>query len=579
MLNKIKLILVLTIFLVASFLNVAPTQAAGASLYLYPSTGTKVLGSTFSVSVLVNSGGESINTVDGTISYDSSRLGVASVSTGGSVVNLWVAQPKDSGSAVSFSGGILPPGYSGTNGKIITITFKAKSVGDAQVRFSGGAVLANDGKGTNVLVSMGSASFNVAAKVEAPKTDTSKPKTSTPVEKKEPVKARLKPVVTSLTHPNQDEWYQSDSPQFQWELPPGVSGVSAILDNDEYSDPGPKSDGEFSEKTYEDLEDGIWYLHIKFKDSNGWGTIAHYKVQIDNTPPEEFEIRVEQDDENDWPVLHFKTIDELSRILSYEINISSLEENDYKLDADTPFLKTENYSAGEHIVMIRALDKAGNERYVKGVFYIKPIASPIILNYPAEVEPDDKFFVSGTAVPESILTLYIKKNNSLITKEVSVDQGGKWFYINEEELSNGRYLIWAKAVNKNGLSSEESDKLSFLVTPPVFAYVGDFVINYFTVFVSLIFLILLIIILVLLIVALLRKKLKKETYEVEDVLRDNLNNLQKTIDEEISSLGKKKTVAERKIEKEQIKERLKNKLELTKSNILKEVRDVEKILK
>ena len=91
------------------------------------------------------------------------ELSVVSVSKG-SIFNLWTSEPSFSNSAgtVSFGGG-SPAGYTGSAGTVMTIRFKALSAGKTNVRFKSGSVLAADGLGTNVLSSMGSAAFTIAA--------------------------------------------------------------------------------------------------------------------------------------------------------------------------------------------------------------------------------------------------------------------------------------------------------------------------------------------------------------------------------------------------------------------------------
>ncbi len=570
----------LVILLFTSFISSNPTQAAGASLYLYPNTGTFVLGSTFRVSVKVNSGGQSINAAEGSISFDADKLAVVSVSKGGSIFNLWTTEPKAGGSSISFGGGIPQPGYNGTAGHIITITFKAKKVGTAQVSFTSGAVLANDGKGTNILASMGSGSYTISPRVEAPKTSTKTTNTKTTKTeiRKEIDQNRNIPKISSPTHPDQEAWYRDRTVKFTWELPDGVTGVSLAFNHEVEADPGSISDGLFNEKEYTEVEDGVWYFHLKFKDKLGWGGIAHYRVQIDNSPPLPFTIEYKQEDKNDWPVLFFKTDDEVSGILKYEIIVGSLEEKGYKVKPDEPSIKVSNLEVGKHVALVKAIDKAGNITVSTGEFVIEPIEAPVITDYPKELKSSDKFFLSGTAVSNATINVYIQKREKRVKKTTESDKNGNWFLIIDTPLENGRYVAWAEAINENGLKSGFSNKISFLVSPPIFARIGSFVINYFTVFVSLLFMIILIITLLLWLAHLIRRRLRKETVEVEEVLRANLSNLKKIINKELSDLEKIKDPEERHREQTKAKLRLKKKVELTEKKILKEIKDVEDIL-
>jgi len=88
--------------------------------------------------------------------------------------------------------------------------------------------------------------------------------------------------------------------------------------------------------------------------------------------------------------------------------------------------------------------------------------------------------------------------------------------------------------------------------------------------------IILIIASLLYIAGVIRKKLKKETIEVEEVLYNNLNNLEKIIDKEMTQLKKTPDFTREKVK---MKLRLKNNIEATKKKILKEIKDVEDILR
>ncbi|OGF25022.1 hypothetical protein A2331_00535 [Candidatus Falkowbacteria bacterium RIFOXYB2_FULL_34_18] len=548
-------------------------QAAGASLYLTPSTGTHVINSTFRVSVMVNSGGEPINAAEGSISYDTNFLEATAVSKG-NVFMFWTAEPAINGGNIRFGGGSPSP-YTGTAGHVISITFKAKKAGDAQVRFTSGAVLANDGKGTNILASMGSASYKVSPYIEAPKQDATS---------KEPAKPQEvdynKPKIESITHPDSDSWYNKTTAEFKWELPVGVTDISIDFNKEPADDPGSKSDGLLSEKKYENIEHGIWYLHLKFKDAKKWGTIAHFKIMVDTKSPLDFKIEVKEEEAGDWPELSFATKDEDSGMGKYEIFIGSLEHQAHELNPETTTLKVSDLSVGDHTVMVRATDKVGNEIVKTVDFTINPIEAPVITEYPKELKSSDKFYVSGTATINSTINVNVLDGEEVVLSgETKSDSAGNWFYIHESGLPNGRYIAWATAKNENGIGSRESNRVSFLVSPPIFTVIGDFVINYFTVFVSLIFMIILIIILSIYLSRMIKKKLKKETIEVEDVLHNNLGEIRKELNAEFDRLQNIRHSEVYAHEKEKAKQRLNIKIGEVEKKIFKEVKDVEDLLK
>ena len=575
----------------------APVRAAGASLYLTPGSGTYTIGSNFTVTVKASTGGNAINAAEGSISFDKNILSVVSVSKGGSIFPFWTTEPTGAGAAnssgnVSFGGGLPPPGYNGSSGKLISIVFKGRAVGKAQVRFTSGSILANDGKGTNVLETMGTGSYTVAAKEEpaketaTPAKPAAKPSTAQP----EPVKEVVideeynKPSISSPTHPDQNAWYKENKVEFLWSLPASVTGVSLAFNKEATTDPGTVADGLYSAKTFENVENGIWYLHLRFNDDKKWGTADHYRVMIDGANPLPFAIDVIQKESSNWPKLAFKAVDQLSGVQLYEVYINSLEEKQFSLPEDAAQdklnVQLSKLEYGEHTALVRVVDRAGNETISTAKFEVQPIETPVIKNYAEEIRSTDNFFISGTALENITVRVFIQdKNGKTVTREATSDKNGKWFHLYDGELENGRYVAWVQGENVNGLKSLTSEKVSFLVTPPVFARLGSFVINYFTVIVSLLFMIILIVLLLLYLIGLARKKLKKETIEVEDVLRENMTALKQTVEAEIERLNKVKKASDLARESEKTRQVLSDSIEMTEKKIYREIKDVEDILK
>jgi len=109
-------------------------------------------GDIFLVNLKISSPDKSINVVDGTIIYDTSKLEIKEVSTGGSLFILWPNRPvfsNDKGT-LSFVGGV-PDGFQGKEGEVLKIIFLARSEGEAQIDFLDGfSVFLHDGQGTQI---------------------------------------------------------------------------------------------------------------------------------------------------------------------------------------------------------------------------------------------------------------------------------------------------------------------------------------------------------------------------------------------------------------------------------------------
>ena len=113
--------LICTAVLLLSLFSSAPFASAQSSgtLLLSPSTGVYQANSVFTVRVVVNTGGQSINAAEGKLQFDNQKLSVVNLSQAGSIFNLWTTEPEFSNSAgtITFGGG-SPKGYTGSAGTI-----------------------------------------------------------------------------------------------------------------------------------------------------------------------------------------------------------------------------------------------------------------------------------------------------------------------------------------------------------------------------------------------------------------------------------------------------------------------------
>lgn len=358
-LRRDKIFVFFSIFLLAglSFLFAPKVNGVGnASLYFSPSSGSVIVGQNFSLAVRVNTSGVAINAGEGSIVFDSAKLQAVSISKTSSVFTLWATEPSFSNAdgTIEFAGGVPNPGYSGSSGVVITINFKAKTAttvkGYTDIVMVSGAILANDGEGTNILASLGKANYYIgAAGIPA--------QIPTREEPKSPATVSL--VIKSATHPDPEKWYSNNDPIFNWELPDGVEAVSYLITDKPTSNPGTVPDGLFDEAKFNDIADGVNYLHLRFRESGAWGPISHFKFQTDTEPPKEFSILV-TDDNTDEPKITFETTDELSGIDHYELKIDKKDwvVIDKALVGKPYSLIDQGY--GKHQILVNAVDKAGN---------------------------------------------------------------------------------------------------------------------------------------------------------------------------------------------------------------------------
>lgn len=313
-------------FIAGGFFSVAPPVWA-ATLDISPSSGIHTVGENFSVSVIVSSPDQAINAVDTVVSFPADKLQATSVSKDGSVINLWAEEPVFSNSVgqVSMSGVVLSPGFIGPSGRVLKINFKVKTPGNAAVVFSSGSVLANDGRGTNILTSLNSGQFNLHSReVKEATTIPSPPSIPKSEVVASPDPKEMIPIVSSATHPDPNRWYNNNDPLFNWNLPERVTGLRIVLSHDPTEIPHVKyapilSIGE------KNLTDGTWYLHIRFEDRKGLGETTHFRFQIDTEPPAPATIIFSDGNtsSNSRPKIIIRGSDSLSGIGGYRIKIGN----------------------------------------------------------------------------------------------------------------------------------------------------------------------------------------------------------------------------------------------------------------
>lgn len=549
--------------LVFVFINILPlaVEAAEASLFFTPSSGTYQEGSTFSVKVKVNSDGASVNAAQAKILFPSEILEVKSISKANSIFVLWPEEPVFSNSKgeISFKGGIPAPGFTGTD-NLLTINFRAKKTGQAKVSFSEAEVLAADGRGTNILKLTSKASFPIIETYA------------------EVNKIPDSPKIISPTHPEENLWYNNFNPEFEWEISSAIIGINYKLNQDFFYLLKATIKDVESSKKFEEIKDGIWYFYLRTQNKIGWSKASRRKIQIDTISPNPFDITVDNqgDPTNPRPFLYFETTDDLSGISHYDMKIGEkdtlslamIETNPYHLPQQEP----DNYK-----VSVKAIDQAGNSQESLTFLNIESIPSPEILVYPEiYVAGEELFYVSGTALPNLIVIISFEKNEKLIRSwEVKSNENGDWSFSTNEIFKSGKYLISAKSKDQRGAISYPSLKHQIKVVLTGIS-IGPLTITYQVLFFILVILIILIVVVVICLISLKVKKIRRETHEAAESLKSTFDRIKRETIEKIEYLDSKPGLNSN---EERLRTDLINILEKSEGLIAKEIEDIKKELK
>lgn len=446
--QKILLFFLINLLALGSFFGLLnPAKAASATLSLSPSSSSVKVGSSVTVTAYINTGGDRINAAEATINYPADLLQYVSNSTGGSIFTFWTSPPSSSSTATSFGGGLATPGYEGTRGKIISLSFKAKKQGTANLSITGGKILADDGYGTNIFAGGNGTSITIGTTPPPPPAGPSSPRLSSP------------------SHPNQSAWSKNKNVEFTWTAGRGNTGYGFTFDHSATGEPSIASPQNITKKNYDNVEDGIWYFHLKAKVDTGSVATVHYKVQIDTTPPKEFTLTVNQDGglTNPTPTITFAASDDLSGIDRYEAKIDNGAVFVPVSGAQLPFQKP-----GKHTIIVYAYDKAGNMRESTATFKVQGIDPPIVSQRKTLFGLLEPVCFEGYAGKDDTLITYLDdkelervavanlplKDKTLLNLTSSKELNASWQYCYKNVVLPGNHTYRFSRTNKDGAESE-----------------------------------------------------------------------------------------------------------------------------
>ena len=351
-----KRIAFLGFFILLLFLS--PAAASAARLFISPSSGSFVVGSTFNASIFLDTEDNLVNTFDVSVLFPPDKLQVVSPSAGQSITQVWTGPPQfdNQRGALNFQGGI-PNGINIDQGLISEITFRIRRVGDAVIQFSDDSrVLLHDGKGTDALTNTQNGVYRLILPPPAG------------------------PIVASETHPDQTRWYSNSTFILNWSSDLSVGGFSYMLSDNPIDVPDNISEGVNTAVAYRNISNGTHYFHIKALRGDIWGGVSHFAINVDTEPPAVFPIQITPSSRTTSknPAIFFETTDEHSGVSHYEYKLVSL--NPGNDTGGTPlFIESEGreileVGVGRYDIIARSYDKAGNfQEVVKKLQVVAPI--------------------------------------------------------------------------------------------------------------------------------------------------------------------------------------------------------------
>ncbi len=544
--------------------------ALAANITLSPLNINTKVGKTFTVDVLVSSNKDNINAVSGLINFPADVLSVSSISKTGSFINLWAEEPAYSNTAgtVSFEGVALNPGFSGSTGKVVTITFKAKDAGNVNILVKSGSVLANDGNATNVLGTLAGAFVIINEEV-----------TTEVVEVAAPVKSESVPVIISSTYPDSKKWYSSREASFEWAVPSTVNAVRTLYSEKENATPSKVYDPPITNRSFTSDSDGVMYMHVQFKNGSTWGTVSHYKFQIDTEGPESLTASFPDGvvTTNQTPSILILTEDKLSGIDYITMSIDGGETIKYSIEPSNIYHLPKQLS-GKHSVVINSVDLAGNKSTVTLEYTIQAIAIPIITEYTKKVDYENQLKVSGTTYPQSVVEVFLTDINGETSRDTATSNDTGVFHLTwSKKIENGVYEMKARVVDSKGAVSDYTNTKVVVVDHVVLVRLGIFVMNWLSVI--LIFILVSVTIVATFWYSIIqfsrfRRKVRRTITEVESTLKTNVGALKRDTEEFHTLLVKAEKKRELTKEEQTILKKFKKRLEITEKEIDKKLEQI-----
>lgn len=142
--KKLKYILIIIFFLSAS-------AASAAGFNILTEQENIHAKDEFILHIFLDTEGQKINALEAEIFFEKEKLELLKIIDAGSIISLWVEKPQlldcDANCAIRFAG-IVPGGYLGSQGEVLSLIFLAKSNGEAPISVKDAQLFLNDGLGT-----------------------------------------------------------------------------------------------------------------------------------------------------------------------------------------------------------------------------------------------------------------------------------------------------------------------------------------------------------------------------------------------------------------------------------------------
>ena len=435
-----------------------------ATLSLSASTKNVAVGNTFTISAYINTQTKTINNAEASIVYPADLVEVVSVASQPSVFSLWVEQPTASNGVVSFNGGVPNPGYTGSGGRVVSATFRAKKDGTANFTFSGAAIRENDGLGTNVFTGQNGTTVEIAA--AAPADTTKQPDSPKPA----PTLTALVP--TSPTPPHQTPWYAKTEAELNWNTPAGTRVFETYFGKSATAEPDQRIARSINEKSFANLEDGTYYFALRYQTVSGWSKTSRTMIRVDTTDPSNVSAALTLNNSLQQTLV-LQATDAMSGVDHYDVHLDSYDVVRITPEATGPTTVLvsklfPNLTPGQHALKVAAYDRAGNQSLYTTTVDTQLLGAPTITDYTSLINRGDNIVVRGsTRYPGARIAVEVQSRQAgLITFETAANSEGSFSLSTVLTSADETAQVTAYVLSTTGIKGQPSTAVTINILPP-----------------------------------------------------------------------------------------------------------------
>ncbi len=329
-----------------------------ADILLVPASASYPAGQTFTSVIQVDPKGDNVKGIEAQLTFDTSALSVADISTSDSVLSVWSTEPvfSNTDGTISFEGDA--DDVITEQSTLLTVTFETLEEGFGAVLFLSAHAADDFGSGISLLSSGGYYAVTPSSEPALGVQDMEV--AAVLIDLEVPPGA---PNLNSTVFPDSNLWYNTTEGVFSWNLPSDVTRMAVELTNSPDNVPTTIADPlveEFVVRS-ELLVEGVQYLSIQFKNEFGWGEVTNRELKIDTIDPDTFSVYTMPESlPSEFPSLVFETQDETSGIEYFEVAILGKVPFEVSPEDGKNGYKLSELEDGVYPIKVTAYDKAGN---------------------------------------------------------------------------------------------------------------------------------------------------------------------------------------------------------------------------